>query len=344
MDKYKDKGLTGLANVGNSCYLNSCMQILSHTYELNDFLVKETYKKNLNNKPDSVILVEWDSLRKMMWSDNCTIAPHGFVNAVKRVSAMKDRDIFAGNMQNDIQEFLLFIFECFHNALARNVDMQISGNVMNETDKLAKECYDMMKSMYQKEYSEMLTMFYGIHVSIISSISDGKSLSIRPEPFSVLSLSIPATKTVTLNDCMDLYCTQEEMTGENAWMNDNTGKKEDVNRGIVFWSLPRILIIDLKRWVGNGNTKNTKLVRAPLCDLDLTCYVRGYNKESYVYDLFGVCNHSGGAFGGHYTAHIQNANEKWYTFNDTNVAEVSVDKVISQNSYCLFYRKKKSVC
>ena len=31
---YKDKGLTGLANVGNTCYLNSCMQIISHTYEL----------------------------------------------------------------------------------------------------------------------------------------------------------------------------------------------------------------------------------------------------------------------------------------------------------------------
>ena len=40
--EYKDKGLTGLANVGNTCYLNSCMQILSHTYELNEFLLKNT--------------------------------------------------------------------------------------------------------------------------------------------------------------------------------------------------------------------------------------------------------------------------------------------------------------
>ena len=46
-DDYKDKGLTGLANVGNTCYLNSCMQVLSHTYELNDFFKKENYK----NKP-----------------------------------------------------------------------------------------------------------------------------------------------------------------------------------------------------------------------------------------------------------------------------------------------------
>ena len=45
--EYANRGLTGLTNVGNSCYLNSCMQVLSHTYELNDFLKKGEYKKKL---------------------------------------------------------------------------------------------------------------------------------------------------------------------------------------------------------------------------------------------------------------------------------------------------------
>ena len=40
-----------------------------------------------------------------MWSNNCTIAPHGFVNAVQQVSILKKRDIFSGYNQNDIQEF-----------------------------------------------------------------------------------------------------------------------------------------------------------------------------------------------------------------------------------------------
>ena len=46
-EKYRDRGLTGLGNVGNSCYLNSCMQILSHTYEFNEFLADGNYKKKL---------------------------------------------------------------------------------------------------------------------------------------------------------------------------------------------------------------------------------------------------------------------------------------------------------
>ena len=74
--KIRGKGLTGLANVGNSCYLNSCMQILSHTYELNDFLMKEQYKKNLNNKPDSVVLIEWTRCENDVVKQ--LHVPHGF--------------------------------------------------------------------------------------------------------------------------------------------------------------------------------------------------------------------------------------------------------------------------
>ena len=60
--KYKDKGLTGLANVGNSCYLNSTMQVLSHTYELNNFLNKRNenaqklYQIRLNKKAQYIYI------------------------------------------------------------------------------------------------------------------------------------------------------------------------------------------------------------------------------------------------------------------------------------------------
>jgi ubiquitin C-terminal hydrolase len=317
------------------------MQILSHTYELNDFLKKGEYKKKLNRVADSVILLEWDKLRELMWSTNCTVAPHGFVKTIRKIAAIKKRDIFTGHDQNDVQEFLLFLIDAFHTALSREVDMQIHGEMQTETDKLATVCYTMMKNMYKKEYSEMLNIFYGIHVSEIISNTTGESLSAMPEPFSVLSLSLPEKTTPTLYDCFDLYCEPEQLSTRNgnAWFNDKTQQKEDAQRRISFWSLPNILIIDLKRW--NGHTrKNHNRIDIPLHGADFSKYVKGYNAAAYKYDLFGVCNHGGGAQGGHYTAYIKNANGKWYEFNDTLVKEINETDVISQQSYCLFYRKR----
>ena len=225
------KGLTGLANLGNTCFLNSCMQVLSNTKELNgifenkrQLLNDRLQDKESKNYSSALLLNEWIELRTLMWSKNCIISPGKFVKNIQMIASDKDRDIFTGWAQNDLPEFLLFVFESFNEALSNKVSVVISGDVKNDTDQLAKKSYAMIKTLYEKEYSPLLDLFYGISVTTISS-NNGSLLSTVPEPFMMLSLPLPNEKNITLESCFDLYCKKESMDGENAWLNDKTGKK-----------------------------------------------------------------------------------------------------------------------
>lgn len=336
----KGNGLTGLANLGNTCFINSTIQCLSHTKEFNDYLNKESYKEKLNKKPDSLLLIEWDKLRKMMWSEDCTISPGGFIQSVQRVANIKDKPLFTGWAQNDLPEFLLFIIDCFHNSICRQVEMNITGTIKNDKDIMAKRCYEMMQQMYKNEYSEVLKMFYGIHVSQICSV-DGKIVGANPEPYFMIDLPI-FNRESNIIECFDNYTAKERLDGDNQWYNEKTKQKQPVDKGIVFWSFPNILVIDFKRF-SNQNRKNQNMVHFPETNLDLTKYVVGYNKESYKYDLYGICNHTGSVQGGHYFSYIKVNDKNWYEFNDTQIKKIdnAQNKIHSPMAYCLFYKKKQ---
>jgi hypothetical protein len=274
-----------------------------------------------------------------LWKENCSVSPIKFVKTVQKLAQIKDKNLFTGYDQNDLPEFLIFVIDCFHNALSREVNMNIQGTPENDRDKMALLCFEKIKQMYSKDYSEIWNIFYGIQVSQLTSIETNKSMSMTPEPFFIINLPIPQNnKMPTLLDCFDLYVEGEILDGENCVFNEATNKKEVTKKNLIFWSLPTILVIDIKRF-NSSNRKNQILVDFPLTNLNLSKYVIGYNKETFVYDLYAVCNHSGSVLGGHYTSFVKNANDKWYHYNDTSVLEIPENKILTSKAYCFFYRK-----
>ena len=346
LSKYKNTGLTGLVNLGNTCFLNSCIQVLKNTYELNELIAKKCKNNEESTSDDSIILKEWFDLSNVMWSGNGIVSPDKFVYNVQKLAKIKNRELFTGWVQNDMPEFLLFLIECMHNSMARPIKMNIKGRPENSRDKIAISCYEMLKSIYSKEYSEIMHMFYGIYVNEISSMVNNKIYSIKSEQYFILDLQIVSNETPVQNvyHCFDLFTMPEFLEGDNAWYNEETQTKENVKKQIRFWNMPNVLIITLKRFSLDGSHKINDLIDFPLENLNLSKYIIGYNSDSYLYDLYGVCNHMGNVTGGHYTAFVKNADDKWIHYDDTNIQIVdNPNDVVSNMAYCLFYRKKNNL-
>ena len=329
-------GLTGLQNLGNTCFLNSCMQAISNTDTINGELMKNM-SQNEKNKDDCLFLKEWNDLYNLMWNKNCIISPARFVKTVQHVARRKDKELFTGFAQNDLPEYLLFMLDCFHNATLRNVTINITGTKKDERDDLAIKCYSFIKSEYEKGFSPILKTFSTISLSTITD-KDGVTMSVKPEFLLMIDLPIPSKKNITLNDCFSEYCIKECLDGDNMWFNDKTNEKQLAYKCYTFWSFPDILILSLKRF-NNGVNKIQSLIDIPLDEIDLSEYVVGYNKSNYKYEVYAICNHHGSVYGGHYTANVKKGG-RWFNYNDTIIRELPENNVITNEAYCLFLKKK----
>ena len=334
--QYSNKGLSGLMNLGNSCYMNSAIQCLSNTVELTNYFLSTAYiEDNTNN---SLLIKEWKRLLDGIWDSNCTISPNSFHKTVRVLSIKQGLINFAGFGQNDVQEFLVFMIDNMHEDLSKEVIIKISGKVINDIDKMALDAMKMWKTFFKDSYSILVELFYGQLVSTIEY--DGKVSSRMYDPCCFFTLPIPDDiNNMNIYDCFNLYTSSEILDGDNMIKCEKTNKYKIAKKTIKIWNFPKILIVSFKRFTNNQNKKDN-LISFPINNLDLSKYCVGYDKYASIFELYGICNHGGILNGGHYYSYCKNNNGKWYNYNDNSVREIPESSLITDNAYCLFYRKK----
>ncbi|XP_010368104.1 ubiquitin carboxyl-terminal hydrolase 4 isoform X2 [Rhinopithecus roxellana] len=149
--------------------------------------------------------------------------------------------------------------------------------------------------------------------------------------------------TVALRDCIELFTTMETLGEHDPWYCPNCKKHQQATKKFDLWSLPKILVVHLKRFSYNRywRDKLDTVVEFPVRGLNMSEFVCNPSARPYVYDLIAVSNHYGAMGVGHYTAYAKNKlNGKWYYFDDSNVSLASEDQIVTKAAYVLFYQRR----
>lgn len=359
--KQIERRSAGLANIGNTCYMNSAIQCFSACLELANYITSGKYLTDVDdhNKRRVVwpFFVHFGNLLVYIWKDDSTITPKTFHAVFGQYYSR-----FRGRNQHDAHECMTFILDGIHAALKYEVDVSITrqkqDKELSERERMELESLEQWSRHFKDQYSKIIDLFYGQLHSVQKCLTCG-SISHIYEPMMQLQLPIPEEHRpgkLSLYDCMKAYVSENDLVGNNKYLCESktcNGTKQDGKKYLKIWKPPKILFVQLKRFDSSGK-KIEAFINVPLSGFDIVPYIsefkispKHYNKirnsenNKYIYDLFAVCNHSGNSNGGHYTATTLNPNGNWYNYNDSVVNHVTEDDVISEKSYIFLFRNRR---
>ena len=340
---YKKKGLSGIINTGNKCYSDSIIQCLSHTLKLTDYLLsnkltKDIIESKLNKKKEYSFVIQYKNLLLKLWEFNELINP---VNYYKHTYKLLEK--YNNNIQQDSYEYLLDIINILHEALSYEINININGEIQNETDKLMKEYLLYWKKTYEKKYSCITEIFDATIINMIEC-NNCKYNNCQFESFNSLNIEINSINNSTsLYNCLNNYFTSVNI---KDWTCEECLKK-GCNKHSKIFNVSNFLIIHLKRFDNKCN-KITTHIDFPIDDLDLTSYIctQKNDPNNYIYSLYAVNYHYGTPKNGHYWCSFKNENE-WYTSNDGNISKYNTklkselkSNLVTSDAYILFYYRK----
>ena len=112
-------GLTGIRNLGNTCFMNSIIQCLASTEKLVKYFMSGGHRNDLNRSNElgfrGEIAAEFSVIVRAMWDGHCRIiSPRRFKHTLGQFNQQ-----FVSNDQQDAQELLLFLLDGLHEDLNR---------------------------------------------------------------------------------------------------------------------------------------------------------------------------------------------------------------------------------
>ena len=197
LTNYKS-GLTGLQNLGNTCFLNAALQCLSHTNEITETFLSGKYLEFLNRNnalgTNGKLATAYAELLENLWkSSSSSFAPWKLKRIVSAYAPQ-----FVGYQQHDSQELLGFILDRVHedlNLVKKKPYFEDNEVVGQNDDEMARDSW---RRHTLRNQSIIVDLMHGQYKSSLFCPSC-KKYSYTFDPFNSITLPLPQSQEKVLN-------------------------------------------------------------------------------------------------------------------------------------------------
>ncbi|GMF66300.1 unnamed protein product [Phytophthora lilii] len=333
----------GFANLGNTCYLNSVLQCLTYTPCFAQFLLDKEVFASFNGGALPSSGKSNKKFGKNGFNPNANGGGNGFcsVRAMSRllqsvhgnnaVRVLQPKELvmnvrhisksFRIGRQEDSHEFFRLLLDSMQRSCLRK------AHIKSESHSAASTTF-------------VHRMFGGKLKNYLKCAKCGY-VSERFDDFLDLSLEI-ANGVNSVKGALRHFTAIEKLDDRNAWKCSSCGKPSRAEKGLTIAECPNVLMIQLKRFdLMFGKIKrHIEFPRALdiASGMSKSCEDRRRGRTKY--ELHAVLVHAGFSTDcGHYYAFVKGSSGQWYEMNDDTVRWVSIDTVLQQKAYMLFYSR-----
>ena len=320
----------GLRNCGNTCYMNSVLQALTHSSALANDALSDRHVSSCPRRQSNMFCGYCQLMthvkNALTTKGRSEIAPEPILRQLKLIS----KNMRYGR-QEDSHEFLRQLIDsCANGELPIKLTSNPKGPIVPSLVRSTTFVGQLFSGYLQSQIT----------------CSSCSNVSRTFDPFMDVSLEIQDSSSLV--DCLRRFTRADTLSGQNAYKCSKCQKRVTAKKEMVVHRSPPLLTFQLKRFNLFASRHSAQKINKSIkfgATLDMAPFMSSDTARALNYSLYAVIVHEGSSMGsGHYVAYAKAANGMWYLFNDSSVQQVSEQTVLNQSAYILMYESKDERC